>query len=56
MSRYTASSQTVGGAEPFRMQATTLGQYLLFGKASDFLAAAPSDEPPPAEGTAWGDR
>ena len=36
---YAATSDTVGGAEPFRMQATTLGQYLLFGKARDFLAA-----------------
>ena len=40
---YAATSDTVGGAEPFRMQATTLRQYLLFGKAQDFLAAGGED-------------
>ena len=40
---YSAASDTVGGAEPFRMQATALGQYLLFGKASDFLAVGEGD-------------
>ena len=40
---YAATSDTVGGAEPLRMHATTLGQYLLFGKAEDFLAAGSGD-------------
>ena len=40
---YAATSDTVGGAEPFRMQATTLGQYLLFGRAQDFLAVGSGD-------------
>jgi len=37
---YAATSPTVGGAEPFRMQATALGRYMLYGKAGDFLSAA----------------
>lgn len=36
---YGASASTVSGAEPFRMQATDLGKYLLYGKDRDFLAA-----------------
>jgi microsomal dipeptidase-like Zn-dependent dipeptidase len=35
---YAATARGVGGAEPFRMQATDLGRYLLYGSARDFLA------------------
>jgi microsomal dipeptidase-like Zn-dependent dipeptidase len=35
---YTASASDGGSAEAFRMQATTLGQYLLYGRARDFLS------------------
>lgn len=31
----------LAGAEPFRMQATTLGRYLFYGSGRDFLAVAP---------------
>lgn len=34
---YRATAGSVGGAEVFRMQATALGTYLLYGKARDFL-------------------
>ena len=34
---YTASASDGGAAEAFRMQATTLGRYLLYGRARDFL-------------------
>jgi microsomal dipeptidase-like Zn-dependent dipeptidase len=36
---YRASAATMAGAERFRMRATTLGRYLLYGRAGDFLAA-----------------
>jgi microsomal dipeptidase-like Zn-dependent dipeptidase len=36
---YAATAGDAGSAEGFRMQATALGRYLLFGKAGDFLAA-----------------
>ncbi len=35
---YSATAATLAGAEPFRMQATDLGKYLLYGAAQDFLA------------------
>ena len=35
---YNASAGSVGGAEPFRMQATELGQYLFYGRNRDYLA------------------
>jgi hypothetical protein len=35
---YVASANDVASAEPFRMQATDLGRYMLYGKAGDFLA------------------
>ncbi len=35
---YTATASSLAGAEPFRMQATDLGKYLLYGAAEDFLA------------------
>ena len=40
---YAASASGAGAAEPFRMQATDLGTYLLYGKAGDFLAAGSGD-------------
>jgi hypothetical protein len=39
---YDTSAGTTGGAEPFRMQATDLGRYLLYGAAEDFLAVSPT--------------
>jgi hypothetical protein len=36
---YAATAAAPAAAEAFRMQATALGRYLLYGKASDFLAA-----------------
>ena len=35
---YRASAPGVDGAEPFRMQASALGRYLLYGAAGDFVA------------------
>lgn len=35
---YRASSASVAGAEPLRMQATDLGRYLFYGAARDFMA------------------
>lgn len=35
---YAATAGDVDGAEPFRMQATRLGSYLLYGRAGDLLA------------------
>ena len=35
---YRASAATVGEAEPFRLKATELGQYMLYGRAGDFVA------------------
>jgi hypothetical protein len=37
---YRASAGGVGGAEPFRMQATALGRYLFYGPARDFMAGS----------------
>ncbi len=47
---YSASANATAGAERFRMQATDLGSYLLYGTGKDFLALdsqqiAPADEP-----------
>jgi hypothetical protein len=39
---YRTSAGSVGEAEPFRMQATRLGQYLLYGKARDFMSGGDS--------------
>ena len=47
---YTALADTLDGAEPFRMQATDLGKYLLFGEAEDFLAISQADPLPPPVG------
>lgn len=38
-SGYVASADVVGAAEGFRMQATALGSYLLYGRNQDFVAA-----------------
>lgn len=44
-----ALTADAGQAEAFRMQATALGRYLLYGKAADFLTAdGPAAEPSPA--------
>ncbi|WP_205696533.1 Coagulation factor 5/8 type domain-containing protein [Conexibacter sp. SYSU D00693] len=50
---YRATASGAGEAEPFRMQATQLGQYLLYGKDRDFLAGdgtavEPAAQPSPA--------
>jgi hypothetical protein len=37
---FAATGTSANDAEPFHFQATDLGRYLLFGKASDFLAAS----------------
>ena len=37
---FAAGSSVIEEAEPFRMQATDLGSYMLFGSARDFLAAS----------------
>jgi microsomal dipeptidase-like Zn-dependent dipeptidase len=36
--RASPDATVVGAGEPFRMQATTLGQYMLYGRAGDFVA------------------
>ena len=38
---YSTSAATVGAATPFRMQATALGRYLLYGPDGRMLSAAP---------------
>ena len=43
---YSATAPTLAGAEAFRMQATTLGKYLLYGESADFLGL---DEGPLAQ-------
>jgi hypothetical protein len=55
---YDANAAAIGDAEKFRMQATDLGSYLLYGAAPDFLArngllnnAAPATEP--SNNTDW---
>jgi hypothetical protein len=47
---HTASGQVLG---PFRMQATTLGQYLLYGGPGNFLGAGLKSESSPSESTVW---
>jgi hypothetical protein len=52
---YRASADQ-GDAEPFRMQATALGRYLLYGRQRDFLAAPSSrveTAPRPSEAADW---
>jgi microsomal dipeptidase-like Zn-dependent dipeptidase len=54
---YLASAGDVGGAEPIRMQAIELGQYLLYGKDGDFVSAGSGDTAQsaanPSEATEW---
>ena len=54
---YTASAPRVGAAEPFRMQATELGTYLLYGPARDFMGLANGGavivETEPSSRTEW---
>jgi microsomal dipeptidase-like Zn-dependent dipeptidase len=38
---YAATADAPGGAEAFRFKATTLGQYLLYGEAGDYMAHRP---------------
>jgi hypothetical protein len=45
-SNYTATAAAVAGAEPFRMQATDLGKYLLYGADRDFLSISQLDPIP----------
>src|SRR4051794_6666685 len=35
---YRASAGSTGTAEPFRMQATALGSYMLYGRSGDYMA------------------
>ena len=39
---YAATAADAGSAEPFRLQATALGKYLLYGKDGDYLIAGAS--------------
>jgi microsomal dipeptidase-like Zn-dependent dipeptidase len=53
---YVASAADAGGAEGFRMQATTLGEYLFYGKAPDFMVASGStaaSASSPSEAAEW---
>jgi hypothetical protein len=47
---YSASAASVGAAEGFRMQATSLGSYLFYGRDSDFMAANGLNVVAPANG------
>ena len=40
---FAATAASLSAAEPFRFQALDLGKYLLYGTATDYLAAAPDD-------------
>ena len=53
---YAASAAGVGEAEPFDLQATTLGRYLFYGPARDFLAsqgAATEAADVPSDASDW---
>jgi hypothetical protein len=45
---YTATAPDLAGAEAFYMQATDLGEYLLYGEAQDFLGLDEGPIPPPS--------
>jgi hypothetical protein len=47
---YAAAAGDASAAEAFRMQATALGRYLLYGKQQDFLAAGSGDRAESASG------
>jgi hypothetical protein len=51
---YAATARSAAGAEPFRMQATRLGQFLLYGRERDFLSGAGGEarSAPSPDGTA----
>ena len=40
---YRAGADAIGGAEPFRMRATALGRYLLYGRERDFMTGGTGD-------------
>ena len=48
---YRASAGGAGGAEPFRIQATALGRYLLYGAKRDFVGVGPPTPLPVATPT-----
>jgi hypothetical protein len=53
---YAARATEGAAAEAFRMQATTLGQYLLFGRGGDFLSSNGDrvvTEPKPSPSSDW---
>ena len=50
---YRASAPGVSGAEPFRFKASALGEYLLFGRAHDFLAATLRRLVQPTQSAVW---
>jgi hypothetical protein len=56
-SGYTASGANIDPAERIRMQATTLGEYLFYGKAADFMSAGSGDKAAvataPSEAAEW---
>ena len=47
---YSAAAASVGAAEAFRLQATALGSYLLYGRDRDFMAANALNVVAPAAG------
>ena len=53
---YSASAADAGGGEPFRMKATELGAYMLYGKGGDFLGGASgraASQPRPDANADW---
>jgi microsomal dipeptidase-like Zn-dependent dipeptidase len=53
---YSASAEETADAEPFRLQATGLGKYLLYGEGRDFMAAQGGDvrvDDEPSGETVW---
>ena len=53
---YAATAPTAAGAEAFRMKATELGAYMLYGRAADYLAASGDEarsQPGPNQDSDW---
>ena len=53
---YSATAEETADAEPFRLQATGLGKYLLYGEGRDFMAAQGDDvrvDDEPSNETVW---
>ena len=53
---YAATATAVGGAEPFRMKATELGAYMLYGKSADYLGSSGGtarSQPAPSDASDW---